>query len=1128
MGIKYILGRSGAGKTSYILREIKDRLNNKQNQKLILLVPEQFTLQAERDLVEKQELEGIMQVEVLSFSRLAYQVLNEVGGLTQITINDIGKNMVIRKLLEELGRELTIYEKTARQEGFVLKINELISEMKQHDILPQELMLMNSMEGEPLLKMKLQDFSLLYEHFNRYLENAYIDTEDHINLLIEKLKESKDLEGAELWIDGFHHMTPQTLRIVEELMKKARQINIALTMTPSPSNREGDLFTVTDKTLKQINQIAQGLGIKEEKVFLPGIEARKGPQLDHLEKEIYAYPYHPYGGRVEEIEIFAAANLYTEIEQVAGRILDLVRDQGYRFKDIAIVSGDLGSYSMMIKRVFQEYEIPCFMDEKRDIMDHPLVELILAAIDIISKRFRYEDVFRFLKTGFSELTKDEIEELENYVIAYGIRGSQWEQDFTKKQDEDLTLLNGLRKKFYGPLGNFKEVLKQTQTVLDVTKGLFTLLQQIRTEEKLEHWIEKLKELGRYDSVNENTQIWNTVMAIFDQLSEILGDKEVTLKEYRKVLEAGFGACEIGVIPSTIDQVLVGNLDRSRSHDIKALFVVGVNDGVLPLLKEESGLLSDQERRLLKEKGITLASYGESKLAEEKFSIYMALVKPSQYLWLSYAAADQEGRALRPSILIDRFKKLFPKIKIKSDVVKQPQDELNYVATPNSTFKYLVENMRLTLDGKDSHDLWWDVLVWYHGNPQWIERKELMIKGLFHENQIHYIGGAKARELYETPIHASISRLERFSNCPFSHMVTYGLRPQERKEYQLKNPDIGRLFHYSLERFGKRLQEEQLEWRSLERQQCDQIVDSVIEGMLETFENGILLSTHRYQYMVNRLKRISKRALWTLTSHLKSGNFTPLGHELQFSNQEGAALPALIIELEEGEEIYLQGIIDRVDVLTDEEGQYIKIIDYKSGNQDFSLSDAYYGLQLQLLVYMDAVLSVESFRNVKLYPGGIFYFRIDDPLIKTTERATEHIEQEINKALKLKGMVLKDLKVIKNIDSAIEGSSDIIPVRLNKGDEISKTSSVLTAEDFQDVLAHIRHIIKEISREILKGNVKILPCKKGKQVSCQYCQYQAICQFDGLLEDNLYRMIKELKDEEILEKIKTEGEVLADA
>lgn len=1128
MGVKYILGRSGTGKTTYILKEIREKIIEKKQQKLILLVPEQFTLQAERDLLEKQDLEGIMEAEVLSFSRLAYQVFNEVGGLTQININDIGKNMVIRKLLEELGKDLTIYQKTARQEGFVLKINELISEMKQHDILPEELKLLDTLKEEPLLRLKLKDFSLLYEYFNRYLENAYLDTEDHINLLIEKIKDTKFLNDAEIWIDGFHYMTPQTLRIIAELMKKARQINIALTLDPNPHSREGDLFAVTEGTLKQIRHLAQHLEIREEQIILTHQKEIKPPQLAHVEREIYAYPYRSYEGRGNEIEIFSAANLYTEIEQVAGQILSLVRDQGYRFKDIAIVSGDLNSYSMIIKRVFQEYEIPCFMDEKRDIMDHPLVELILAAIDIVSRGFQYEDVFRFLKTGFSDLSKDEIEELENYGIAYGIRGSQWEKEFTKGQDEDLGRLNQIRSQFYQPLGTFKENVKKAGSVLEITKGLFNLLQQMKMEEKLEDWIEKLKELGRYDSVNENTQIWNTVMAIFDQLSEILGDRKISLKEYKKVLESGFGACEIGVIPATVDQVLVGNLDRSRSHDIKALFVVGVNDGILPSLREEEGLLSDQERQLLKEHGITLAVYGEGRLAEEKLAIYMALSKPSQYLWLSYAAADQEGRALRPSIIIDRFKKLFPKIHIKSDLVKVSQDSINYVATPTSTFKYLVENMRLKLDEKECSDLWWKVLAWYHDNPEWHKRKDLMVKGLFHENQIHYIPNTKARELYQTPIHTSISRLERFSNCPFSHMVAYGLKPRERKEYQLKSPDIGRLFHYSLELFGRYLQAERLEWRELERQQCEQIVDTLIDGISETFENGILNSTHRYRYMVNRLKRISKRALWTLTNHLKSGNFNPMGHEIQFSNQEGATLPAIIIELEDGEEIFLQGVIDRVDVYTDETGQYINIIDYKSGNRDFSLSDAYYGLQLQLLVYMDAVLSVESFKNVKLYPGGIFYFKIDDPLIKTTDLASEHIEREINKALKLRGMVLKDLKVIKNIDIDIDGSSDIIPVRLNKGDEISKTSSVLTAEDFRSMLNHIRHIIKEISREILKGNVKILPCKKGKQVSCQYCQYQSICQFDGLLEDNVYRIIKELKDEEILDKLKIEGEVLADA
>ncbi|WP_026476627.1 helicase-exonuclease AddAB subunit AddB [Alkaliphilus transvaalensis] len=1127
MAFKYIIGRSGVGKTHYVLQEIKEALEKKEAHKLILLVPEQYTLQAERDLIKKLNLEGILRVEVLSFSRLVHRVYNEVGGLTKIHINEMGKNMIIRKLLEEHSKSLSVYQKASRQDGFVAKINELITEMKRHDVIPIELnQQLEKLDHAPLLQMKLSDFNLIYDSFNQYLANRYIDTEDQINLLIEKIPQTEFLKGAEIWIDGFHRLTPQTQRIIGELMKKAQQISMTFTLDPTPQAREGDLFSISTNTLGQIKRMAKELNLNEKVIKIETSmtednQLTKTSQLKHLEKELYAYPYNPYLYKAEGIEIFVANNLYTEVEQVAINILSLVRDKKYRYQDIAVVSGDPDGYGRIIRRIFKEYKIPYFMDQKREIMDHPIIELILAALDTLIGNFQYKDIFRYLKSGFSDLKKDEYEKLENYVLAYGISGKQWTEAFYKGEKEDIERLNQLREKVVTPFIKFKVKVKKAENVLEITRGLFEFLTDLKIEGKLQDWIDQLKELGHFDYVNENTQIWNTVMEIFDQLSEILGDSSISLKGYRRILESGFSACEIGVIPTTIDQVLIGNIERSRSHDIKALFVVGVNDGILPAIKEDKDILSGNERKLLKEKGFQLEFDDDSRLIEEKFSIYLALTKPSQYLWLSYSMATQEGKALRPSMLIDRFKKLYPKLEIKSELSHGEEYEFDLVASPEATFKHLVERIRLNIDDKEINEFWWDVYCWYHENESWRSKVNMINEGFFHANQVYYIPENKARDLYKTPITASISRLEKFSNCPFSHFITYGLKPTERKEYQLNNPDIGKLFHDSMDEFKNRLEAEGLSWLEIEKPKCDSLVEEVIDDMLDHFENGILQSTHRYQYLVNRLKRISKRALWTLTQHLKRGGFTPLGQEIRFG--QGEEIPPIVVELDNGEVIYLEGRIDRVDLLEDEEGRYIKIIDYKSGNKDFSLTDAYFGLQLQLLVYLDAMMNMSNDHKNKTYPGGIFYFKIDDPLIKTTEKAAEFVEKEINSKLKMKGVVLKDLKVIKEIDKDITSYSDIIPVKLNKGEEISKTSNVLSKDDFNDLILHVRHLVKEISWEMLKGNVKIYPCKKGKQVSCQYCLYQGICQFDSSLEDNVYRNIKELKDEEILEKIKGKGD-----
>lgn len=1126
MGIKFILGRAGTGKSHLVLSEISEKLQTTGEHKLVLLVPEQFTLQAERDLIGKQQLKGIMRAEVLSFTRLAHRIFNEVGGLTKVHINDLGKNMILRKILNECEKDLTIYKKTSRQEGFARKLNELICQFKQYDIHPYDLKAeADKIKETSILKMKLADIALIFERFNKFLESRYIDAEDYINLLIENVEKAEFLEGAEIWIDGFYSFTPQTLRIIEKLMLKANQVNITLCMELNSQERNGDLFKSTQSTYLKLKKLAAKHGIEETIINLDVDKinpVRKADEIIHIESELYAYPYQQYNGEVESIEIFAGANLYSEVENAAAQIVALVRDHQYRWKDIAIVSAAMDSYSMIFKRVFQEYGIPYFMDEKRSIMNNPIVELIIAVLETISKNYQYKDMFRYLKTGFAHLTRDECEILENYILKYGIQGNQWMKNFTKSDNEDLELLNQLREKAISPLRAFEGKAGRKGKIADTTKALFELLQEFQLEKKLDLWIEELRKMRLLEHVNENTQIWNTVMEIFDQLTEILGENQVSLKEYSAILESGFSACEIGVIPSTIDQVLIGNFERSRSHDIRALFVIGVNDGIIPSGREEEGILLDHEKTLLGERGFVLGNDGETELLLEKLTIYSVFAKPKEYLWVSYAMADQEGRAMRPSILVDRLKKLFKNIEIKSDVVNTKDRQLHLVATDSSTFKYLVENIRQNIDGKPIENFWWDVYHWYYQNSQWDEKRELVIQGFFHQNQVDYLCKEKIKELYDLPVQASISRLERFSNCPFSHFVAYGLRPREREEYQLTNPDVGKLFHDSLEQFAKHIKDKEVTWNDIDKEQCDLLVEKIMDEMIPQFANGILLSTYRYRYLAKRLKRISKRAIWTLTNHIKRGEFIPEGHEICFGI--GKEIPPIIVELDSGEQIYLEGRIDRVDILESDEGGYIKVIDYKSSNKDFSLSDVYYGLQLQLLVYIDAMISMKKhLYKDKVFPAGVFYFKVDDPMIKTNEKALDIVEKEINKKLKMRGLALKDVKIIKAMDREIDRYSDILPVALSKQDEIMKNSSAVTMEEFNDLMLHVKNIIKEISKEMMKGYIKIEPCKSRQRTSCIYCSYQAICQFDSTLEGNKYKVLQNLKAEEVLERIKSRKE-----
>lgn len=1130
MRIRYIFGRAGTGKTSLIFDEIKEGLKNKVDSNFILLVPEQFTLQGEIDLINRIKEPGIMRAQVLSFQRLTYKVFNEVGGLTKRGINELGKLMILRRIFDQYSKELKVYQKAYAQDGFLSSFSSLITEFKRSDISPE---LLNesimTIEGDNVLKRKMKDIIFMYTKFNEYMTDKYTDDEDKFNLLVELIDEAEFLQNAEIWVDGFSGFSEQEYRILEKLITKAERTSIALTLDDlnnKPKDRE--LFEPTKETLNRLRTLAKNHNIKESKTYLKEGLGKRAPELQHLEKEFFSYPYKPFTKKTENIECFIGINQYTEIERVATRIISLVRDNGYRWRDIALVNNAMDIYGLTIKRVFTEYDIPFFIDEKRDILNNPIIKLILSTMNIIRRNFRYEDVFRYIKTDFCNLTKDECEILENYVIRYGIQGNKWFEDFIYGE-VDLEEINEIRKTFIAPLVALKEKLKGRNKVAEISTYIFEFLKELDIEEKLEQLISDLRKENKIEYANENTQIWNIVVEVFDQMVEILGDTYINIKEFTKILESGFSEYKIGIIPPTIDQVLVGSLERSRSHEIKALFVVGVNDGILPSSFNDEGLLLDDEKMIIKEKGIPIASDCETRINSERFSIYTALAKPSDYLWVSYALSDNEGKATRPSILIDRLKKIFPKLELKSDVLKgnecKDENQLEIISRPLPTFKYLIENLRLKIDGHQVDNIWDEVYEWYYNNKEWKAYLDNMIGGLFHNNQESYIGEHRAKKLYSTPLRSNISRLETFVNCPFAHFISYGLKPEERREYRVRIPDIGRLFHDSMEKFAKTLSIQELDWRRLGREKCDEIVENIIEEIAPEFENKVLQSSHRYRYLINRLKRISKRAAWTLTEHIKQGEFLPLKHELGFGEGAHNHVPPIIIELPNGEQIILEGRIDRIDILEDEEKGYVKIIDYKSGNKKFSLSEVYHGLQIQLIVYLDAVMENQDLLHTsELHPGGVFYFKLDDPMIESNLNDIENIEKEIMKKLKMDGLIAKDINIARAMDKGLEeeGNSSIIPVILKKDGDFGKYSSVLDEEEIHYLIKHVRNLIIEIAGEILRGNIKIEPCKVEDKTPCQYCQFSSICQFDKNLENNSYKKIPKLKDDEVIEKVKDGG------
>jgi len=1128
MTLRFIIGRAGKGKSYYIYNEIKQHIKEARgNEKLLLLVPEQYTLQAERDFMEKTGLTGIMQLEILSFSRLAQKVFNEVGGLTRVLINEQGRNMVLRRVIDKLEGELLVYKNSCRQDGFINELMEFLAGLKQRAISAQDITAMlQVIDNDSLLGRKLHDLALIYEQFNTYLHEHYIDSEDYINLFIEKMSFSRYLTTARIWVDNFATFSSQSIRILEKLITICREISISLTMSNDNSPRDAELFTLSQRSYYILSQMARDNGIAIKLINIDETSAHqfKDKELIHLERELYAYPTRKYLEPVNNINIFAAPNPDSEVEDVAIRIISLVRDEGYRWRDIAVICNDLTSYGGVVRRVFREYEIPYFMDQKKNIMDNPVIEFILASLFAVERGYQYEDIFRSLKTGLGAIDYTACEELENYVLSQGIRGKRWQEDFTHGEEEKLKELNQWREKVIIPLEEMRTALLKEKSFAGITHVLYDYLETLGVPEKLEQWIEELQSQELYEVVHEYNQIWDIVIETLEQMVEILGEQQGSLKEYIKVLEAGLSSHELGIIPTTVDQVLVGNIQRSKSHNIKALFVMGINDGILPTSKFQEGVLSSDESDFLAEQGWELTKSWEMQAAEESFLIYNALTKCQQRLYLSYASSDSEGKALRPSLLLDRICYIFPQLQIESGLLNDSLKQLQMVSRPQSSFKHLITNIRLYLDQKPIEDFWWDVYSWFSQQEQWKKHCQKIVEAFFHRNQVENINPNQAQRLYRLPLRTSVTRLERFTACPFAHFVHYGLSPRERKEFSVKAPDIGELFHSSLLRFALKIEEHPEKWQGIERDECELIMDKIMEEILISSEGEVFSSNYRFRYLSQRLKRMGRRAAWIVSEHIKRGGFTPLGYEMRFG--QGGSLPALTIEMENGEKMYLEGRIDRVDILDEDEASYVRIIDYKTGNPKLNLADCYYGLSLQLLIYLRVVLaSQQELGRYALKPGGIFYFKIDDPLIKSEDQVKEVVEQQLIKELKLKGLTLADVRIVREMDYNISSQSDIIPVGLKKDDSFYSNSSVLSEEDFTYLLSHVDNLLRKVCSELVGGKVKMEPYKIQQQTACSFCPYIAICQFDRQLPDNNYRHLIPLKDEEVIQRIKANKEVI---
>lgn len=1104
MALRFIVGTAGTGKTHLCMDEIiKNQKDGKGRQ--IFIVPEQFTSQTERDLITHGQQNAILTAEVLSFGRLAHQVFSKNGVGKKTPLGDIGKSMALQKVLLEEKENITFFKNAMDKNGFVDQLSLTISEFFQYYIEPQQLL--DKSQSPELAKgitEKLSDLAKIYQSYINFLEKDYISADESLALLAETLSTSQPFQNTEIWLDGFYGFTPQEYSVIENLLKLSTRVTVTLPMDEKsyiasflpPSAPFFEPFTTKNKLVRLAEE--NGLSV-ESPVFLSENHRAKTEALKSLEK-YYFQGYYKKCSLNESVQIISCPTKQEEIHFAAGMITRLVREKGLRYKDLAIVTNAMDVYEKSLRGILREHNIPCFIDSRREITSHPLITMVTALLDCLVYDFRYENVFSYLKSGLTSFSFEEIDALENYVLAYGIKGFKWQKDtwaygLKKEGEETIGYMNVLRERFMEPFGPFLQLKKRgKQPLIEFITLLIQHLETLGIAEALSGWAEDAQTNGNPSKSEEHRQIWQLLMQVLEKASEILGDEPMTLADSAKILSAGLQKCTMGVIPPTTDCLVVGDIERSRLPEIKYLFVLGVNEGILPAPSQPQGIFTESERQHLTETGMELASDGKRKTFEEQFLIYRGLTRPEEGFFLTYANGETEGKALFPSSIIDRL------CRMDSALEVQPYsgfklDEM----MPSSAFHLLGSKMREHKKESPMDPLWQDIYSFFATAPLWEKRLSLLRKGFVTTKKQENLSPKTAKTLYGEKIFSSVSRLERFAACPFSHFVEYGLKATERKLYQLHTPDLGLLFHEVLELFSNKIQSENIQWDSLTQEKTEAMIHEAVDLAAPKLGDQILLDTAANQYLIHRLKRISSRAAWTLVRHLKNGDFVPQGYEIGFGNHE--ALPPIVIQLAEGNQLVLSGKIDRVDLLDTHGNRYAKIIDYKSGSKNFNFQDIYYGLQLQLLIYLDAYLKHYEKTNTPMKPGGVFYFRIMDPNISLSqEMSPEEIEEALYQKMQMSGLILEDEAVIQGLDHIfiedVKGkNSAIVPVGYTKKGEPSSAAFLANEDQYEKLLSFVVNQAAELGNSMQKGTITPSPYRKNDQSPCSYCRFKSICRYD---------------------------------
>lgn len=1234
MGVlQLILGASGSGKSTALFQRALERAERDPESRNIVLVPEQFTLESQQALARLSSRGGILNIDVLSFKRLAFRLFEETGLPKREILTESGKNLIIRSVAGGVEDSLEVLGGRMDKSGYVSEIKSILSELEQYGIEGDELrdiIAMSESHGKKMLAAKLRDIRRLRAAFLDFREERFLTAEELPSVFVRVIRENAkavrwsgrplSLCGAYFYLDGFTGFTPPQLKELGALMPLAAGVEVTLTIDPQEplggTIRDDGLFAMSKRTVRALTEIAResGTEILEPIVLRPGESGngipeltavrsgepgirsssrfRRGGELEFLEKHFLrqekktAYSAGPdaiaaaasvssgatpgaaagtadvrTAGAMGEKKLQAAAgpadsheihltecpDPVSEITEAAVRIIELVREEGYHFRETAVVCGDLPTYAEDVRRVFTERGIPVFLDQTVPVLMNPALEFIEAACAVTRQNFSYESVMRLLRTGFAGMAEDETDILETYLLGAGIRGkSAWKKAFDRPTKnvggEDLRLVEDLRADFMEKFLPFAEVYTGTDATLrELAAALWELLDIFDVEGQLQERAEAAAEAGDSAKEKEYEQVFGVIVNVLDEAVGLLGDEKVSGNVFEEILQAGFSEARIGVVPSGIDEAHVGDLQRTRLGNVRAVFFLGVNEGILPARQSGSGIVSEMEREFLAGNGVTLAPTAREKSAIQNYYLYLMFTKPSNGLYLSWSVSGRDGEALRPSSLIAGIRGMFPDItvgtasagyrRITSEksilpVLSEGLNALNslsgeeYQKAERQLKELLAYCFPKDRDAFNSSETPYTAQA-AAGRENLARSAARLLIYAYPQKKDPVLSGRTAGALYGSYLKNSVSRLQNFSGCAFRHFARYGLLLREREIFTVDSAEVGEVMHSALELFSRRLEESgEYSWTTIPDGVRDVWIDKSVDESAAKMPLEPFHATSRTEGTLRRIRRILKRSAWAISEQLKAGIFIPSSYEVRFpgigrEEQMQMVLPG-------GTKMEMEGRIDRIDLSADPEKKklYMKIVDYKSGMKEFDLKNFYEGLDLQLAVYMNAASALEE----DAHPGfeavcaGLFISHLQDPLIPDGgSLSPEKARDEILKKLKLNGLVNSDPEILERLDSSKEGTSLFVPVGYTKDGALTAASKAVSGEQMKALGTFARGKLQRLGTRMMSGEIAAHPYRDGSDSECAFCPYSDVCMFDPK-SGQRYREAPDLSEKELWEKI----------